>query len=175
MNSLSIFFNYEYVSSKVDITWEDIKFGIDQGFLSTDAAIKHATKLAAENPNFSSVVFELASLYLEDSIQPYFDQVVKSESITENEEIAAEKWLYLTLNWLYENKEEFPDPLALVEEVYADFNYPESISKFVRYMPLEEGEEPLSPNKEMAVANIYKNWLNYLVHQANRFVKKNKS
>ncbi|WP_142836486.1 DUF2247 family protein [Planococcus salinarum] len=91
MNSLSIFFTYEYISSKVDITWEDLKFGIDHGFLSSNAAIKHATKLAAENPNVSNLMFGLASLYPGDSIQQYLDQLVKSESVTEQNELAAEK------------------------------------------------------------------------------------
>ncbi|WP_142836485.1 DUF2247 family protein [Planococcus salinarum] len=82
--------------------------------------------------------------------------------------------MYLTLYWLYENKEKFPDPLTQVEEIYADFDYPESISKFVSYMPLEEDEGPLPPTREVAISNIYKNWVDYLVSQNRRFMKKHK-
>jgi hypothetical protein len=37
-----------------------------------------------------------------------------------------------------ENKDSYSDPLVLVEQLYADFNYPETIASFVRYMPSEE-------------------------------------
>ncbi len=37
-----------------------------------------------------------------------------------------------------ENRETVEDPFAVVEELYADFDYPEEIAGFVRYMPPED-------------------------------------
>lgn len=46
-----------------------------------------------------------------------------------------ETWLYLVMAWVYEHRSEMGDPLGVVERIYTDFDYPESISGLVRYMP----------------------------------------
>lgn len=56
------------------------------------------------------------------------------EDKQDGEEI-KEKWLYLILKWLYKNRSKYKDPLAIVEELYEEFEYPEDMKTFVRYMP----------------------------------------
>lgn len=167
MNSLSLLLTYEYVSKKIPLTWHDLKFGIEQNFLSQDAAIAHALKQVSEDKHYSHTVFELASLFSGESIQPYFNQLVDSESIPTEQEV-MEKWLYLALDWIYNNREYFSNPLDAVEIVYSDFNYPTSIAHFIKYMPIE-GPVPLT--EEKAVSNLYQHWLNYLAMQSVKFLK----
>jgi hypothetical protein len=52
-------------------------------------------------------------------------------------------WIFLLLSFLFEHQENYDDPLEIVEELYADFNYPEEISSLVRYMPPpKESKDP---------------------------------
>ena len=60
----------------------------------------------------------------------------------ERERIAKDKWLYLSLASLFENKEYMDDPLSVVEDIYADFEYPPEIQSFVRYMPATDNYAP---------------------------------
>ena len=53
----------------------------------------------------------------------------------------AKPWIFLLLSFLFEHQENYEDPLEIVEELYADFDYPEEISPLVRYMPPPEGVE----------------------------------
>ena len=71
---------------------------------------------------------------------------------------------YILLRLLFENKEKFEDPLRAVEIVYADFGFPKSVEKFVRYMPIEDGES-------IGAEQMYKHWEDYLNSQKNRFRK----
>jgi hypothetical protein len=63
--------------------------------------------------------------------------------------------LFLLLAWLYENRGKVQDPLGLVEELYADFDYPEQIAGFVRYMP------PQDPSR-VGDSYLVENWRRYL-------------
>jgi hypothetical protein len=68
------------------------------------------------------------------------------------------KWLYVLLRWLHERKQEFPDPLGLVEQIYTDFGYPEEIEGLVRWMP---SAEPVQ-DREEGLARIEQKWMSYL-------------
>jgi hypothetical protein len=63
------------------------------------------------------------------------------------------------LAWFYEHRGEVPDPLLRVEEVYADFGYPEQIAKFVRYMPMEG---PDLGSREANEHRLFERWKRYI-------------
>ena len=67
--------------------------------------------------------------------------MAEGESAANDTEI-QESWLYAILTWVYEHRDKLPDPLGIVEELYADFDYPPEISSFVRYMPPSDNYEP---------------------------------
>lgn len=54
------------------------------------------------------------------------------------EKNVVKKWMYIVLHWIYDNRKVLSDPLGLVEEVYCEFDYPEEIEEFVRYMPVKD-------------------------------------
>jgi hypothetical protein len=62
------------------------------------------------------------------------------------------------LAWLLEHKQAYEDPLQRVEEVYADFGYPETIRHLVRYMPAGEASTVL----ETGEARLYREWEAYV-------------
>ncbi|MBC1501252.1 DUF2247 family protein [Listeria weihenstephanensis] len=58
--------------------------------------------------------------------------------------------------WLFDIRQEFEDPFGMVEEIYADFDYPEEIAKIVRYMPVSAGESGFGEDY------LKLNWVKYL-------------
>jgi hypothetical protein len=77
---------------------------------------------------------ELAGLLESDSVTKLVNQLAAKE-VNQNDCIKS-KWLYLLLEWFFVNKLFINDPLGLVEKIYDDFDYPEEITAFVRYMPM---------------------------------------
>ena len=70
----------------------------------------------------------------------------------------ARKWLYLQLRAAYYERERLKDPLGVVEQIYADFDYPSTVAPFVRYMPLWPGDEP-------GVGPLMARWTDYLARE----------
>lgn len=165
MDSLSIELKYDLVSKKVTLSWHDILYAIDKGLLSTDSAIEHATKIVSQDEEYNQTILDLASLYKGEPIQPYLGELAKLESEYNETEI-TEKWLYLVLDWVFEKKDSFSDPLSIVEEIYVEFDYPELITSFVRYMPIDESS---LGSLELNEARLYKKWKDYLDSQYKRF------
>jgi hypothetical protein len=52
--------------------------------------------------------------------------------------------------------------LGVVEEVYAEFDYPDEVASFVRYMPAGNGYDPRRHSEAENEARLYDEW--------NRFV-----
>ncbi|HIQ51678.1 MAG TPA: DUF2247 family protein, partial [Pseudomonas pachastrellae] len=64
-------------------------------------------------------------------------------------------WIFLSFFWVFINRGKYQDPLGIVEELYADFDYPESVAPIVRYMP--------AADPSVAGENqLFKNWSNML-------------
>lgn len=72
---------------------------------------------------------------------------------------SVRKWTYLELKAAYEMRERLRDPLAIVEQIYADFEYPPRVAPFVRYMPPP-------PGAAVGEEAIYDRWSKYLSDEA---------
>ena len=72
---------------------------------------------------------------------------------------SVRKWAYLELKAAYEMRDRLRDPLGVVEEMYAHFDYPAKVAAFVRYMPPPPG----APVGEEA---LYDRWSTYLAEEA---------
>lgn len=163
MNYYKIVFNYEYASTLISLTWSDILFGINNGFFTDEIAVKKAISEITENDNSSELVMEIASIFKGESIHPYIYELVKDEK--EEGNVIRDKFLYLLLNWLFENKDEYPDVSDMIEQIFADFDYPMEISNLVGYLPSSEDIfEPWEDYRR-------KKWKEYLNKQKIRFSK----
>lgn len=169
MNSLNIILSYDYVSELINLTWQDILYGIKNKFLMENALIKYAIDELCVNENPSKLILELSCLQEGDSIYPYMDELMhlqQEQNVSDSS--SKDKFLYVLLNWIYENKDKYKDPLEMVEYVYADFDYPEIISKFVKYMPLNE---PSLGTIELNRERLFKYWKDYLDVQKLKYEK----
>jgi len=167
MDGLEISVAYDIVSKQVKLTWKDILYGIEKKYLPPDAAIEHAITEVSYNDDFPQQVMDLASLHKSESesVYPFLTELA-NQVTDENYEIMIEKWLYLLLEWVYEHRNSYSEPLSIVEQLYADFDYPQLITTFVRYMP---SDEPDLGSLELNESRLYKKWKSYLDSQKERF------
>lgn len=157
MNTLGVQLSFEFIQQNVEISWNDIYFGLAQNFLTADNAVKYAEfKLASDdNPSDSLINMLWASKY--ESIDDYLVDLVNGERPVSDEEV-ENKFLYLLLKWIYLNRVDTEKAFQDVETVYFDFDRPREIESFVRLFPLKK---PVS-SKEEAVNNIFIKWKKYL-------------
>lgn len=120
---------------------EDLRYGFEHGFLKSTAVVELAAHEVGRGSS-DPVLQDLASLLRNETHR--VPEVLRSlddpERIHDPRE-SRRKWLYLQLKAAYGARDRITDPLGLVEELYADFDYPPSIASFVRYMPLRPGDE----------------------------------
>lgn len=68
----------------------------------------------------------------------------------------SNKWRYILLLWLYENRKNSSADYDRINTVYADFDYPVDMERLINYMPTHSNTEKLGYD------NILHNWKNYL-------------
>ncbi|WP_430509847.1 DUF2247 family protein [Gottfriedia solisilvae] len=136
MNSFNITFNFKYASNLVDLTWRDILFGINNGFFSPEVAIENAISEITSKEEKSDLVFQIAQLFKGESIHPFIDELVSNES--RNEADSTAKFLYILLNWLYENRNKYDNWMEMIWNIYLDFHSPEEIYELIPYVSPEK-------------------------------------
>ena len=166
MNSLSIFIPYSYALKLVDLNWSDILFAIENGYFTHQSAIEHAIAEIEKNENYSQAIFDLACLFPTQTIQvesiyPYIKELANL-TCEQLKRQSKNKIMYVLLSWVFEHRENYSDPFKVVEIIYDDFGFPETISNFVRYMP---SNQPNLGTVELNKERLYRNWETYLDKQ----------
>jgi hypothetical protein len=88
------------------------------------------------------------------------EAAIKSNPIAMEQ--VKERWLFLLLKWIYEDMDFNTNPFGVVEELYAEFGYPESIESFVGFLPPKDGWEPIKHTVEENENRMLRNWEMYL-------------
>jgi hypothetical protein len=140
------------------MSWRDVRYGLANELLDPQAPVELAVDQVGGRAEPSAALLELAGASKNETTVELVEQLANEEPPRSEDEI-RDKWLYLVLAWLYEHRGDFPDPLQRVEEVYADFGYPEQIAKFVRYMPMEG---PDLGSREANERRLFEQWRQYI-------------
>lgn len=154
MNTLNIKLPYSYIIDYIDLDWHVLLFAVENGFVEKESVLRYAESQIETEANPSQLLLDLAWEKDENSVYEYLIKLANLSS-PKDEENLKEKFLFLLLNWIFENREKYGDPLEMVEIIYADFDYPEEISGFVKYMP---PQYPLHSSKPENVKQLYENW-----------------
>jgi hypothetical protein len=139
-----------------------VRFGLKNELLDPEAPIELACDQVSEIAKPVGALLDLAGARAGEATMQLVDQLAESEPQRSESEI-RDKWLYLVLAWIYERRDEYPDPLQRVEEVYADFGYPEEVAKFVRYMPMDG---PDLGSREANERRLFERWRSYVEEAA---------
>ncbi len=156
---------YEFVRERTRLTWREVHFGLVNELLDPRAPVSIAIEEVIARAEPSAALLELAAAGKDDPTFDLVERLARDESQFPEEEIRG-KWLFLVLAWLYEHRNEDPDPLQRVEEVHADFGYPEELSRFVRYMPMEG---PDLGSREANERRMFELWNQYVNEVASRY------
>lgn len=144
---------------KVNIySWQEILFGLENKIITAEKVKEYASYIINENMAGYDIILEIICQYDYEDIDLYLQKLISLEE-KQNKADIQDKWLYLILKWLYKNRSNIENILEIVEEIYEQFDYPNSIAPFVRYMPSEEGD---LGSPELNRERLFKNWDNYL-------------
>lgn len=167
MNTLGIELPYSYVAHRIKLNWFDVLFAIHTGYFSLESAIEHAGVELEKNEEGPQTVLDLVCLYPYEMhlVHPYIKELA-STATAEEKKTAKDKILFVVLNWLFEHRQDYEDPLILVEIVYDDFGFPKSIENLVRYRP--SGAPDLG-SLELNQNRIFERWQNYISAESKRF------
>ncbi|RKA27975.1 hypothetical protein DYZ85_00757 [Listeria monocytogenes] len=80
-----------------------------------------------------------------------------------NTDTVKDKYLYVLLKLVWENENNYADPLEVIEYIYADLDYPSEIEHLVRYMPMKHKN---MGSIELNVAEMYKDWETFLIKKS---------
>lgn len=153
--------NIDLSTQKLALSWKDILWGYENNYLIWSDVVKYAQKLMhSDNRDERIIRLSLINKSTLFKLKPTLECLASSM-----EGYSPEIWLYIILNDLFHRKHEFEDPLGEVEKIYADFDYPEEIESFVRYMPPADGYIPAEHSHEENISRLYSNWEKYLTNR----------
>lgn len=169
MNMLPI--TYDFIDGNVVLLWCDVKWAYERKLIGWHVIVKHAENLVLLGES-SQLELELSCKDKMDTheINLILDHLVM-HCVSTDEREAREKWLYIILLWLFIHRGDYSEPLEMVESIYADFDYPEIIKDFVRYMPIDDGYDPSMHSYIENTDRLYKKWETYLTQESMRFKK----
>ena len=130
------------------LTWSDLRFGMSRAYISAEGVVEFAMDsltTGSDESHFALAGMRGANRWDVDGV------LEKLESFAEPDlEDCKAHWWYLLLLWVYKNRSIYDDPLSIVEEIYAEFEYPERMASIIRYMPSDSnyagGQEKLMEN-----------------------------
>ena len=133
MEQLTLALPVEFVRARVALTWRDVRFGLDRELLDPRAvrALAMAELGAFDAP--AAALSELAAAQRDEPTRRLVDALAEAEPACDEGELRA-RWLYLVLAWLFQQRSQLAEPLAVVETIYANFGYPSAIEGFVQSM-----------------------------------------
>lgn len=141
------FFDFSQVKIKWD--WRELLFGVENNIIGRSDVINYATHILDEGILGFDLVLKVAIADEYEDILLYIHELSNLENFKDNQAI-EDKWRYGILKELHDKKSNYDNFNKKVEEIYADFDYPEDMAGFIEYMPSIDG------------INMEESWQEYL-------------
>ncbi|MFE7465125.1 DUF2247 family protein [Streptomyces sp. NPDC057499] len=126
-----------FVVDRVDLTTREVAYGKHWGWLDDSAVVQiYMRKMQAGRPLLD--VEERWALALSEEIRSGDLPDLSSGDLGDSRELSA-VWIYLSLAWLHQSGLSEQQLFNVIEELYSDFEYPEEMEGFVKYMPPPPG------------------------------------
>ncbi len=159
----------EFIVQKTTFTWREIHWAYEHQMFGSMMFVK----IALLKRESSDLEIELSKI---DKDHLWRAQEIVVELIKNEPEIPEEKimhkWLFWALTYVYENKDQFVDPLEQVEDIYEAFGHPKELDSFIRYMPADLSEyDPREHTEEENKQRLYSSWNHYLEVQKIKYQK----
>jgi hypothetical protein len=153
------------LSEQIPLIAGDLRYGLDHFFIKEWTVVEIAVGEIRRGSS-DSLLYELA-VVLPDEVERIAEifKELDYPGRFDDPRDSARKWLYLQIKAAYLQRAKFKDPLEVVEEIYADFDYPPSISHLVRYMPVSH------PSEVVGELGMVKNWARFIDEEHVALVK----
>jgi hypothetical protein len=141
-------------STEVQASWSCILCALKHGYVLHKTIIE----LLKSSGSKLDVLETLSPLHPTHAAQDLLVSRVEELAARDSSEVrrlARDDCLKRVLVWLYSNRANFLDPLLVVEDVYAELDYPPQIAHFVRYMPMKG---PDLGSRELNEARMMEYW-----------------
>ncbi|MEN4922750.1 DUF2247 family protein [Achromobacter spanius] len=150
------------IYSCVDLCWRDIVWGYERKLVDLKFIV-YVAEFHVSNGSDNPLEVEIICLdeFDVEEIEKKLNSLADQEGPTHALD-SQKKWLFIALKWLFDNKDNVSDPLGLVELIYEDFDFPEELENFVRYMPPQDGYRPEEHSQQQNMERIFYNWHSYL-------------
>ncbi|MER7666803.1 DUF2247 family protein [Streptomyces sp. NPDC096193] len=126
-----------FVVDRVDLTTSEVAYGKHWGWLDDAAIVQiYMHKMQAGRPLLE--VEERWALALSEDIRSGDLPELSPEGSGDSHELSA-VWIYLSLSWLHQSGLSEQQLFDAIEALYSDFEYPEEMEGFVKYMPPPPG------------------------------------
>lgn len=135
------------LAEQIPLAAEDLRYGLEHYFIKERTVVDLAANQVRRGAT-DPVLLDLAAL-LRDELETVPEVLealddplrIHDPARTHDPRLSARKWLYLQLKAAYSQRDQLLDPLGVVEQIYANFDYPAAVSPFVRSAPLRPGDK----------------------------------
>lgn len=141
------------------LSLESIFCGIEKELFSPDIAVEYANYYAMNNSN--DVSPEMVKLMILDSVKK--DEVLAiisdyAPKTRKNLNNSLRKLRYIVLLELWQTEKDIRKLSSILDEVYADFDYPTDMDSFVSYMPVNDEYDVSLHSEEENVKRLINNF-----------------
>ncbi len=140
MNDLDVKLAAAFVAPRAVLTPAELRWGYEHGLLASEELIRLVTEYLARGISLSPSEMDLAALLADDVAEvPTLAKRLERGSASDAE--LRRVWAYLLADCVYQNRSRLRDPHHVLEQLYADLDYPEEWRSLIRWMPAEPGQQ----------------------------------
>lgn len=160
----------DFILQRTALSWREALWGYEKKWLGWRSLIDLANRYENSNLKSADLLNELAVLGKDgtSAIRGIAEQLAMKEHDPGPAEI-QQKWLYLALSWLDSRISEIPDVWIIIEEIYAEFDYPEVMRRFVPFLPVADQDKATWAKYADPKDYLREQWRKYLVTAGRKF------
>jgi len=143
------------IKKYIIMTWADVIWGLNHNMINTEVAIALAVEEVLAGTEEQAVVL-LASLLNRESYKAYEIITRLANQGTTDDQRSRLKWIYLRLQWLYDNREFVSDPIRDLDSLAIEFGEASEILDLVTVSSVNDVTKQ-SLNK------VYRRWASTLL------------
>jgi len=157
--SISLQIPSAFIAHHIGASWSALFYGLEKQLVSPRTLVEIAREM---KDSADLRVFELAGLGSDDlwRVRELVTELAQPEAPVQQAEL-RDAWVYVILKWVFEHKGLFADPLGIVEEIFAQFDYPPQIRQFVRFLP-DDGYDSTRHTNEENTSRLYGLWEDFI-------------
>lgn len=167
--------------SKIKYDWKTIYIGLELSIIKNNDITNYAVEFLSTHQECNNpFIIELAwgkndieyRRILKNILKELNDEhLLKDSNLWKCEK---RKWRFSILKCLKEMYQDEPKELLnKIVEVYADFDYPEDMERFINYMPPKDGYNPLLYSEEENIVRLI-SFFNDFLHKEQQYLQNRK-